>query len=55
MEGGRVHGGRLGESLSESRLERMADDALLRFPEECDARFRIRKMAIARVRGFVLR
>ena len=38
------------ESLSENQLEHMADEALLRFPEECDARFR--KMAIGRVRVF---
>ena len=38
------------ESLSESRLEHMADEALLRFPEECDVRFR--RLAIGRVRVF---
>ena len=38
------------ESLSESRLEQMADEALLRFPEECDARFR--KMAMGRILVF---
>ena len=37
-------------SLSETELERLADDALRRYPKICDARFR--KMAIGRVRVF---
>ena len=38
------------EALSETELERLADDALRRYPKICDARFR--KMAIGRVRVF---
>ena len=38
------------EALSPSGLEYLADEALQRFPKECDARFR--KMAIGRVRVF---
>ena len=38
------------EVLSETELERLADDALRRYPKICDARFR--KMAIGRVRVF---
>ena len=38
------------EVISPSALEHLADEALRRFPEECDARFR--KMAIGRVRVF---
>ena len=37
-------------SLSETDIERLADDALRRYPKICDARFR--KMAIGRVRVF---
>ena len=37
-------------SLSETEIERLADDALRRYPKICDARFR--KMAIGRVRVF---
>ena len=36
------------EALSETELERLADDALRRYPKICDARYR--KMAIGRVR-----
>ena len=38
------------KALSLSGLEHLADEALQRFPKECDARFR--KMAIGRVRVF---
>lgn len=38
------------EVISPSALEHLADEALRRFPEECDARFR--GMAIGRVRVF---
>ena len=38
------------ESLSESELEGIADDALRMYPKICDVRFR--KMAIGRVRVF---
>ena len=38
------------EALSETEIERLADDALRRYPKICDARFR--KMAIGRVRVF---
>ena len=38
------------EVISLSVLEHLTDEALRRFPEECDARFR--KMAIGRVRVF---
>ena len=37
-------------SLSETEIERLADDALRRYPKICDTRFR--KMAIGRVRVF---
>ena len=37
-------------SLSETDIERLADDALRRYPKICDARFR--KMAIGRVLVF---
>ena len=39
-------------SLSETDIERLADDALRRYPKICDARFR--KMAIGRVKVFQL-
>ena len=39
-------------SLSETEIERLADDALRRYPKICDARFR--KMAIGRVKVFQL-
>ena len=42
--------GRLIEALSESEVERIADDALLRYPKICNARFC--KKAIGRVRVF---
>ena len=38
------------EVISPSALEHLADEALRRFPKECDARFR--QMAIGRVRVF---
>lgn len=38
------------EVISPSALEHLADEALRRFPKECDNRFR--KMAIGRVRVF---
>ena len=38
------------ESLSGAEIESIADDALLRYPKICDARFR--RMAIGRVRAF---
>ena len=38
------------EALSENGLEHLADEALRRYPDECDARFR--KMAIGRVLVF---
>ena len=38
------------ETLSESEIEDIADDALLRYPKICDVRFRQR--AIGRVRMF---
>ena len=37
-------------SLSETEIERLADDALRRYPKICDARFR--RLAIGRVRVF---
>ena len=37
-------------SLSETEIERLADDVLRRYPKICDDRFR--KMAIGRVRVF---
>ena len=38
------------ESLSGSEIERLADDALRRYPKICDDRFR--RLAIGRVRVF---
>ena len=38
------------ETLSETEIESIADDALHRYPRICDVRFR--KMAIGRVRVF---
>ena len=38
------------KALSESGIERIADDALLRYPKICDARFR--RMVIGRFRVF---
>ena len=38
------------EVISPSALEHLADEALRRFPKECDVRFR--KMAIGRVQVF---
>ena len=37
-------------SLSETEIERLADDALRRYPKICDVRFR--RMAVGRVRVF---
>ena len=45
-----MNGGLEIELLSETELERLADDALRRYPKICDARFR--KMAIGRVLVF---
>ena len=42
--------GLLIESLSGAEIESIADDALLKYPKICDARFR--KMATGRVRVF---